>query len=283
MCGVNSVDLHKKAKSYKKILETYDIYPYSYRDEKDTDYFYVSYKRFNKVNGAVILTNDNSQKKHEIIEAFKMIYNFNRTMAEALDQMIPDIKKPVSVLQEIKILLSEAESEFLSVFDNDMESVINDFYKLLDHVIRFPEELVIILKEMQAIEKDVLNRKYLLKENVNRMMELNAKHYQIMYDQGRSQLKAIEKARILLEEIKLLDMSEKINNKQLIVHLNIFSADRAIKDVKKSQATFEIDEYGNKVTFSSGKVGLEEYKEIFYRRVDYIFEKNIKKKLRNFQ
>ncbi|MED1865898.1 hypothetical protein P4V41_20830 [Fictibacillus nanhaiensis] len=274
-------NIKSKANEYKKIFENIDIYPYCYC-EANTSYYYVSYKRFNKISGVAILTEKNNSTKHEVINAFKMIYTFNRIMSEAIDQMVPDIRKPVSVLQEIKILITEAENRLFKVFEK-IKSETNELKTILDEIIDFPEKLIIILKEMQAIEKSVLDSKCLLKENVERMMELNIKHYQIMYSQGRAQLEGIKKARIILEELAQVNESERKEINQLLSHLKLFSAERAVIDVNKSQSTFEKDEYGNKITLSQGEKGLEEYKEMFYKRANHIFENNIKHNLRNFK
>lgn len=282
---INESKLIEDAKKYKKFLETYEIYPYSYYNN-GKNFYYVSYQRFNKSNGMVILSESENVTDQDIVSAFKMMYNFNRIMREALDQMIPDIKKPVSVLQEIKLLLFEVES----INDVNFSNLSKDFVNLhfvIDEVVIFPDKLIKILKEMQAIEKKVLNRKHLLSVDVDRMLELNISHYQIMYSQGRAQLRgsgsAIVIIKYLKEQLGQVSQPDKQKIRQLLKYLEIFSEDRAVRDLTNSQSTFEKDEHGNKVFFSPDEKGLDEYKEMFYKRVDHILDNHIKNYLRNFQ
>ncbi|MBD7966287.1 hypothetical protein [Fictibacillus norfolkensis] len=280
---INESKLIEGAKKYKKFIEKFEIYPYScYNNGKK--FYYVSYQRFNKSNGMVILSESENVTDQDIVSAFKMMYNFNQIMREALDQMIPDIKKPVSVLQEMKVLLEEVESTTgLELKGNE----IKNLYYMIDQVVSFPDKLIRILKEMQAIEKVVLDRKYLLREDVDRMMELNFLHCKIMYTQGREQLKAIEDARVIIGYLKgqLSDGTKDVNKKvkQLIFYLETFSEERAIRDLNRSQASFEKDEYGNKIMIGPGEEGMQEYKRIHYRAVDHILDNHIKNYLRNFQ
>ncbi|MGM0807387.1 MAG: hypothetical protein ACQET8_22025 [Bacillota bacterium] len=282
---INESKLIEDAKKYKKFLETYEIYPYSYYNN-GKNFYYVSYQRFNKSNGMVILSESENVTDQYIVSAFKMMYNFNRIMREALDQMIPDIKKPVSVLQEIKLLLFEVES----INDVNFSNLSKDFQNLhfvIDEVVSFPDKLIKILKEMQAIEKKVLNRKHLLSVDVDRMLELNISHYQIMYSQGRAQLRGLGSAIVIIkylkEQLGQVSQPDKQKIRQLIKYLEIFSEDRAVRDLTNSQSTFEKDEHGNKVFFSPDEKGLDEYKEMFYKRVDHILDNHIKNYLRNFQ
>ncbi|MET3730255.1 hypothetical protein ABID52_003896 [Fictibacillus halophilus] len=274
-----------KASKYKKLLETYELYPYSYLINNKYFYF-VSFQRFNKSTGMVIIADSKNYTDQEIISAFKMIYNFNRIMREALDQMIPDIKKPVSVLQEMQILLTEVESMTGSTLKKS-ENEVKNLNFMINEVVGFPDKLVEILKEMKAIEKTVLDRKYLLSDDVDRMMELNFLHCKIMYSQGREQLKGIEDAQVIVrrlkEQIDDFSDSQKKKIKQLIYYLEVFSEERAIRDLNKSQATFEKDEFGNKITIAPGEAGMEEYKQIHYKAVDNILEDHIKNHLRNFK
>jgi hypothetical protein len=281
---IEESQLIEKAKKYKRLLETYELYPYSFFNG-DKYFHFVSFQRFNKSTGMVILSDLENVTDQEIVTAFKMIYNFNRIMREALGQMIPDIKKPVTVLQEMKVLLGEVES--ITGFPLDSKPTdVAKLYSMIDEVVSFPDKLIKILKEMQAIEKTVLDRKYLLKEDVDRMMELNFLHCKIMYSQGREQLNGIKNARVIIghlkDQLNNISESDKQKVKQLIYYLEIFSEERAIKDLNNSQATFEKDEHGNKITIAPGEKGMEEYKEIHYRAVDHILENHIKNHLRNF-
>lgn len=274
--------LNNDIRNYKKLFENYEMFTYSFKNH-DNYFYYVSYFRFNKCTGIAILHDEKEVEKEEIYLAFKMMNNFNRIICDTRDQLVPDIKRPISVFQELKSLLQGAmisEGHFLSEVKED----ITLLEKMADLMISFPYELRLIFKEIQAIEKEVLDRGYLLEENVNRAQELNFQHCKIMYNQGREQLKGIKYAQSIIKQLKSVD-KDHLNKdiKLLMKHLQLFSSEQAISEIMASQSSFEKDEYGNKITFSSGEKGLEEYKGMFYKRVDHILENHIKDYLRNFK
>jgi hypothetical protein len=280
--NIKTTELNIDIKKYKKLFENYEMFTYSFKNYGKY-FYYVSYFRFNKCTGIAILHDGKEVEKEEIYLAFKMMNNFNRIICDTRDQLVPDIKRPISVFQELKSLLHEAmvsAGHFLSEVKEDIILL----EKMADLMISFPDELRLIFKELQAIEKEVLDRGYLLEENVNRAQELNFLHCEIMYNQGREQLKGTKYAQRIINQLKLVeinDLNKKI--KILMKHLQLFSSEQAVSEIMASQATFEKDEHGNKITFKPGEEGLEEYKQMFYKRVDHILENHIKNYLRNFK
>ncbi|MCF6139565.1 hypothetical protein [Pseudalkalibacillus berkeleyi] len=270
-------ELNKQIRTHKRFLESYDLFNYGFK-WKGEMFYYVTYSLLGRVKGMAVLYDGSPIENEGIIEAFSNIYNFNRIINVARDQLFPDMKKPVDVLEQLKNLLIDVKGAS-DVETDEINEEVETVVQTLDEVIGFPWKLNDILVEMKSIEKDVLDRGYLLSEEVDRMMELNISHNQIMYEQGRKQLSITDHVARIRDHLE----NEPYQNfdKYLKDLLNLYLEKKTVNQLRISQQSFEIVIGGKSVPYSAGERGMKELEENIRAEVKQIIDKDMKEKLRN--
>ncbi|MBP1991677.1 hypothetical protein [Paenibacillus eucommiae] len=270
-------------KKYKKFLEKEEIFNYPYRYE-GVEYNYVIFKKLGKVTASLVLTEDKGVSRNQMVHAGWAFFHFNRVIVEARIQLIPDINRPILVLQEGKKQLRKAEwnPDFkMSPFQEE----IRRLYEVLDTGLKVKEKLHNILLDMQALEKKMLERGYLIDEDTEQMIGFNIDHYRTMYHQGKEiirSLPTLKKLKAHVEKLKGSLAGEDEHLRQsLYVFLDAFTADKTVEDLLSSNESFEKDEWGDPVQMLEGEAGLRQYEAKLRKEVEHIYETEIVKDIRN--
>ncbi len=270
-------------KHYTKILESKQLFSYSYKKEQ-TFFYYVVFSRLGKPTGSLILTSNPYATKEERLHAGRAFFHFNRVIGEAADQLVPDIRRPLDLFENTRQLLRKAQ--WKSAFDLDpLNDAIYHFYDVMDSIFADKEKLKAILLSVQESENRVLNRGYLLDEDVERMLELNVLHYRIMYRQGRMLIGALPHMLSIkrhLEQLEdVLDAEEQALRKTLHACLDAMTVKRSVKVLKKSNASFEKNYDGQLLLKAEGAEGLKHYKEKARNELESIYLQAAKRDIRN--
>ena len=284
MAIVDNPKISEEIKKKKKLLETYELFTYGFKYHNKI-FYYVRFTRFGKETGKLVICEEPNPSNEEIIKACKSIFNFNRVINVARDQLYPDMKKPVDVLEDLRSMISDVMN-IKNLMNKELQSELMVIEGVLAEVTQFPDKLSDILSEMKSIEKTVLDRGYVLTEDVVRMMDLNISHNQIMYGQGRKQLSIMDNIKNVKKELNgnlpELSKDEKEKVDMLVKYLKLYTEERITKDLKNSQDSFEIDGNGNPLHFQEGPEGLEELSKSIRDEVDQLLQKEVEQDLRNF-
>lgn len=265
-------------KRYKKLLESEELFQYAYKPG-ETRYYYVTYARFGKTTGSIILSDDPASKRSELLEADQAFFHFNRVLQEAGTQLVKDIQRPTELLEKLKQQLRQAEwkQEFgLKPFEED----IYRLYQALDLGIGVKDKLHAIFLKMQALEKEVRERGYFSESELELMIGWNLEHYRIMYEQGREMIAVLPvmdrlKGHLAGLQGTVADENEKLRQ-SLWTGLDALTTDKNVKVLMASNATFEQDAAGKRIAMKENEEGLQQFEEESRAVVEALYRNTIK-------
>ncbi|WP_070120407.1 hypothetical protein [Bacillus marinisedimentorum] len=280
--ALETAEVKKQIQKHKKLLETYELFPYSYRHE-GVDYCFVLYFRFKKPNAVLTVKKDGELPPvHVAKEVSKQVLSYNSIMRNGeqfLRYKDHDVWMFEEAVREIEVLLKDMDGEAQSIKQD-----YGAYYELKNMMVSSKTELNRLWDEMKELDAAINQKSLLTEKDTRSMLELSGEFSEILYRRGTNIIKkvdAIENLINFFEQHKDQFRKTKQDSYNKLIRLlkdNI--RPDILSDLKKSLATFELDIHGNPVTFSSGEEGVKEMREMSDRKMEYEAEMSVKKFLR---
>lgn len=276
-------NIQSQIDEYKKWLEKEHVFTYAY--EKDTHlYYYVGYTRFNKLSGLVILS-ETDQDPVRLRNAAQSVFQFNRIVIESSSELISNINRPIEEVEKGKRLLQQAQQNASFQMQSQSED-ISIIMNAIDLTIQSIPELQTIFKQIQGLERKVLDEGILRDADVEQMIHYNLQHYMTMYRQGQAQIEILPHLERVRQHIEVLEgqlsnTTDQQLRRELFNFLNAMTIDKNVQKLRESQSTFQQDGQGKPISLPSGEEGVHQMAAYLREYMQYKFNTEIIKDFRN--
>lgn len=256
MINVKPTPNHEKnIKSYKKIFEKWDMWNFAFLHE-DVYYYVVDYSRITgKLAGYLILDTNGDVPSFEDVKVpayFLMLYN--TLMHNTITGIGPQMKKGMSTYEKMYQLLEKNRDKIVKGYPT-FEEQLDQMIEHNKEAAKRPEKIKEIYYNIGEMQREVTRGSgYFDTSYLERLQDEFGKYGALMYTFGRGEqaLKGPYKELSQLLSTKDLDISPK--DKSTIKALIKAWLPTVETNLKKSMATFELDERGNKLSIDEQNI-----------------------------
>ncbi|MGE8207127.1 hypothetical protein ACQKP0_21790 [Heyndrickxia sp. NPDC080065] len=275
--------VEQQIKKHKKMFESYQCFNYLFQYRNNYYHNIVYYDIRKKVKGHVIISRDGViANRNEAIKISRLINNYNNLIVTASLKLRAELNRPVEVMHNIKGWLDL----YLSDVKYNLEPVKKDIekiYYMADTFIDGQKKLVEIEDFIKKSDMDVRLTNHILTEEHAKEAENVFSEYSLtIHKQGVTQWETIDSIKKVLQYLEEHeDNPNKKEYKSLKKQLSNYSHPRNVSGLQKSLDNYIDKRVGSVFDLPKGEAGIEAFKELDQKEIEYCFQHDILPILRN--
>ena len=203
---------------------------------------------------------------------------YNNIAKGAAADLVREKDRDITPMRDLHRILRDNESIFSD------RSILQDYQVvrgMLEVIIEGQQKLRTIFEQLKEVDIDARERRrFITMDDVNRFMALNEQYQTILYRQGKVQQESRGSMNDLAQFIKVHSASIG-ESKRALKLLDAFQAAHVIRTLNESLKSFEVDQNGNQLSFSSGEAGVKEMLQVYKEKTKHETETNLYALLRN--
>ncbi|WP_100009945.1 hypothetical protein [Lentibacillus sediminis] len=216
--------IHRKAKTYKKLFESYTVNP-NYLNYQGKDFYAVFYRRFNKDTGIAILSPEDNIEKKDYLVAFEKLVILYMNWASIKNNGFSRNNIDMSPFRKTQSFLQNAleNSELNQKEETEYRRALESMTKVLSFQQRFND----VMQEYQSFvdSKELEGNQFTIKD-VEYIQEVIAELDYLQYIQIKTNHDSIDTFRFINDNMSQNDSVKNISDHEYKRYVEEFSSDK---------------------------------------------------------